>query len=263
MNLAGWLKFRRGFDEHLDQLDGDAVKLYLRLLCRADWRKGKNHGLAIGNLSEMVKGFEWSADKLTRKLSQLNRKYIAVEHRGNRFTPSAIRILKYDANAVRKNAESTPEHSANIRSEVRMDAESTPQECGGHSDDGLQNKEVEAPEEDLRSRRSKSVRSAKEKKVFDPTDRLITLPKGWAKIGLRTISARFAPFLEIARVNKPRPDESKAQWCGRILDACTSSDVEYPPEFYAITKRYRKTDEPFYDYKERLAETRRLRGLPY
>lgn len=91
-------------------------------------------------------------------------------------------------------------------------------------------------------------------KMYDPTDQLIEVTgAGWRKLGIRKLSERYKPFVELVRSIKPTWDETIAQWCGRILDACSVKDISYPPEFLAITRRYREKDVPFYSAQERTA----------
>lgn len=91
------------------------------------------------------------------------------------------------------------------------------------------------------------------KKMYDSTDRLFE-PTGpmWARIGIKHLSVQFKEFAELANAIEPRPEETKAEWCGRVIDACAAKDVPYPPEFYAVTKRFRKKDESVFDYRERV-----------
>lgn len=286
-NTNGFIKLRRGLDEHLDRIDGDALKLYVRLLFRADWRKGRNHGLATGNLSEMAQSFGWSRYKLSRKLGELEGKYVAVEHRGNQFTPSAVRILKYDdgvsvknaassTDASRKSAASTDEHAANLLSEGCTGVAASSQKCGKHSREPQESADVKPAEEVLRKEElGESVEPSGKKKAGQPTDRVSltgskekseekTVPLGilWAtKLGMKKLSAEFTPFLNIVKQNQPRPDETKGRWCQRILDLCTARDVAYPKQFFAVAMRYRKHDEPMFTTTERIVKERKLRGL--
>jgi hypothetical protein len=243
-NDGGFLKLRRGFDEHLDGIDGDSLKLYLRLLFLADWRKGKNYGLVVGNLSEMVQSFRWSPDKLSRKFGDLEKRYIAVEHRGNQFAPSIFRILKYDKGALRKNADSTPsalrksaesttEHSAKTPAALRTDADSSPQKCGVHSRERLENTEVKRSEEGLRSKDNKE----RKKNKPSPSIPSISLTaKIWQEIGLNELPETARAFVSLVEQAPPTPGERAQAFLNRIVAICKrkSPPVDVPRRFYAV-----------------------------
>lgn len=103
-----------------------------------------------------------------------------------------------------------------------------------------------------------------EKPVFDPEDKLISVTgTAWSKLGLSKISEQYAPFVDLVRKQMhPKIDDPFSEVLGNILDLCGKNDVDYPPQILAMLRRYRKRDKPFYDYKEKLAATRRLRVGP-
>ena len=258
MGNSGFIKLRRGLDEHLPGIDGDALKLYVRLLFRADWRKGKNHGLAEVKLGEIAASFNWSRDTLTRKLAELEGRYISVESHGNQFTQSAIRILNYDGafrkkaessnEAFRKDAESNDEHSANLRGGVRKSAEGSPQNCGKHSGNAHESTEVKPSEEGLRKQEvvvGKNVIPENES-MYDPTDRHFS-PSGnfWKKLAIYKLSEEYRPFVEFLKAEMKQPAENATLIAviKSVMDFAGQHDFRYPPELYGILKRLR-ADSP-------------------
>lgn len=104
--------------------------------------------------------------------------------------------------------------------------------------------------------------SSSERKMYDQENHYVPLSgKGWERLGLHRISDRYADFVNLVKAIKPRPTETKAAFCGRILDECGRQGVDYPPEFLAITRRLRKESPnvPFFNVAEQIAEERRRR----
>lgn len=267
MSDKGFIKLRRGLDEHLARMSSDAVKLYLRLLFLADWRKGKSQGLAQATFSETAIEFGWSPRQVRRVTAELRKSgYIVVERRGNQRVPSIVRIKKYDGASVTDCLSSPSADAANGLSTDEHRPESRGVAAAGGLSVGLctlaSPNEIKRPEspKKLEERRSSSKNSA-ETKMFDPDDRLFT-PTGnkWKALGIGKLSERYRPFIELANKIEPKLDETRAGWCGKVIDACTTADVEYPPQFYAITKRYRKHDLPCFSEQGRILEARRRRG---
>jgi hypothetical protein len=256
MSDNGFVKLRRGLDEHLARMSDGAVKLYIRLLFLADWRKGKTQGLAQVVFSEIAAEFGWSPRTVKYITAELKEGgYIAVERRGNQHRPSIIRIEKYDG-ARAKDCLSTGEQGQESKG---VGATNCPSTCPSTL---VTPNEIRcpAPAKKYKERRSSSKNGAAETKMFDPDDRLFApIGKRWERLGIRKLSERFRPFVEIVDRTQPKPEETIGTWCGRIIDLCQNADVEYAPEFYAVTRRFRKNDKPYFSVQEQIAEENRRR----
>jgi hypothetical protein len=252
----GFIPLRRGLDAHLDTIDGDALKLYLRLLIRARWR-GQFRGCYIGKLKDLAASFKWSVDKLSRRLAQLSEHYIVIEDRGRgrgKGTPatdSVIRICRYDNKSeVRNSAELSESqvvpgaelmrvNSANSNGQVAPDAELFVHGRGVDSNQALETKADTAPEEGLRSKNNKE-----RKKGASMLQSLTLRGKIWDDLSLHELPVEFAEFAELVEQNLPRPDERPRAWMNRVLDAwkLRSPHIKAPSRFLAACMAKHETN---------------------
>jgi hypothetical protein len=268
MSDKGFIKLRRGLNEHLPRINSDAVKLYLRLLFLADWRKGKTHGLAQANFSEIATEFGWSPRGMRYATAALRTGgYITVERQGNQRSPSVVRIEKYDGASAKAGLSSDRASATNCLStdELRQEtggaaATASLSSCLSTPATPFEIKRPEPPKK-LEEVKSSSKNGAPEAKMYDPDDHYFSpTGKRWKRLGIGKLQERFRPFVELAEKMQPRLDETVASWCGRVIDACRTADIEYAPEFYAITQRYRKHDEPCFSIAQQIKEQDRRRG---
>jgi hypothetical protein len=108
-----------------------------------------------------------------------------------------------------------------------------------------------------------SRRESKCAKTQGQENHYMPLTGAWERIGLHRISGRYSDFRNLVKgMKRPAIKETKAAFCGRILDECGKQGVEYPKEFLAITRRLRKDlpNSPFFSVAEQIAEENRRLG---
>jgi len=244
----GFIPLRRGLDTHLSDIDGDALKLYLRLLIRAEWR-GEHRGCYVGKLKDLAASFGWSTDKLSRNLKRLSGHYVVLEYRGTKHcTDSVIRVLRYDRdggtngskgrksadlsrNQVVPGAELTAVKSANPNGQVVPGAELTLRKCGVDSNQIAEHKEDRATEEVLRIKNKKEER----KKPLLPSLTLLG-KEPWKSVGLYSLPGEFAEFVEFVERNRPRKNERLRTWMNRVLAGwqIKSPHIQAPKAFTRV-----------------------------
>lgn len=242
----GFVKFRRGFDEHLEHLSGDAVKLFNRLLFRADWRKGENCGLVTGNLAEIASGFGWGKFRLSRIAHELS-PYVVFERRGNQKLGSLIRIKKYDGavaangnsstRAVASNSNSNPEQLRKMCSETAT-ATATAHPQSSNESESCEPRRSNKKEE----LKSGGKNAATEQKMFDLTDRHFSVTGAfWERIGTGILSETYRPFSEMVKAEFKTPGEKQTveEVVKRYVDMAELRGIPRPPQMYGILKRYR------------------------
>lgn len=269
-NKCGFLKLRRGLDEHLARMTSDAVKLYLRLLFLADWRNGKSQGLAQATFSEIAVEFSWSPRQVRRVTAELRKSgYIVVERRGNQRVPSIVRITKYDGASATDCLSSSSADAANGLSTDEHRPESRGVAATGGLSVGLctpaSPNEIKrpAPAKKYKERRSSSKNGAPEKKMFDLDDRPFELTgRVWQKLGIARLSGTFQAFVDLVNRMQPGIEETVATWCSKILDACEAEHITYPRAFLRVTREFREKRSSlcFYSLTEQIAEENRRRS---
>lgn len=257
---SGFVKLRRGLDEHLGRMTGDALKLFVKLLLVAHWRQDEKLGQAEINFSAVAQEFGWCRRRMKYAVAELRHgHYVRILRRGNRYAETLICVEKFDSRGA-TNSTSTRVEGQKMNG---RGAPGGPSSCTSTPVTPFEIKRAAPPKKGLRREEgsSKNGGAPEEKKMFDPTDRLFSpIGKRWERLGIRKLSEKYRPFVEIVDKTRPEPKETIATWCGRIIDLCVNGDVQYPPEFLAVTRRFRKNDKPWFSVAAQIREEQRRRG---